>query len=180
MTRRNTVIITALILSMIMGLVYLHNQYSSNSSPILEAKVTSDNGGNSSFFRMYNDGKIRKAPSTKGQFIKAIEVDPQIFHDYSDKENNSTYLTLDKAKLNKNQLISSDPTFVRIINNLVKQSKHLIVILNLFKIDHEYYAFIKYNAGLSDEGTLYKYSNNKLAKVCTLDSGKIVGLQKVK
>ena len=47
-------------------------------------------------------------------------------------------------------------------------------------LDNEYYAFIKYNAGLSDEGTLYKYSSNKLTKVCTLDSGKIVGLKKVK
>ena len=74
----------------------------------------------------------------------------------------------------------SDPTFVKLISNLVKQSKHLIGILNLFKLDNEYYAFIKYNAGLSDEGTLYKYSNNKLTKICTLDSGKIVGLQKVK
>ena len=130
--------------------------------------------------QIYNNGKIRKDSSTKGQFVKAIEVDPQIFHDHTDKKNNFTYLTLDKAELNRDQRISSNPTFIKIINNLVKQSKHLIVILNLFKLDNEYYAFIKYNAGLSDEGTLYKYSNNKLTKICTLDSGKIVGLQKVK
>ena len=180
MTKRNTVIITVFIIIVIMGLVCLHNQYSSNSSPILEAKVTSDNGDNLSFLRIYNDGKIRKDSSTKGQFVKAIEVDSQIYHDHADKENNSTYLTLDKAELNKDQRISSDPTFVKLISNLVKQSKHLIGILNLFKLDNEYYAFIKYNAGLSDEGTLYKYSNNKLTKICTLDSGKIVGLKKVK
>ena len=82
-------------------------------------------------------------------------------------------MTLNKAKLNKDHQISSDPTFVKMISNLVKQSRYLIVILNLFKIDHEYYAFIKYNAGLSDEGILYKYSSNKLTKICTLDSGKI-------
>lgn len=50
MTKRNTVIITVFIIIVIMGLVCLHNQYSSNSSPILEAKVTSDNGDNLSFF----------------------------------------------------------------------------------------------------------------------------------
>lgn len=172
MTKRNTVIITVFIIIVIMGLVCLHNQYSSNSSPILEAKVTSDNGDNLSFFKIYNNGKIRKDSSTKGQFVKAIEVDSQIYHDHADKE--------DKAELNKDQRISSDPTFVKLISNLVKQSKYLIGILNLFKLDNEYYAFIKYNAGLSDEGTLYKYSSDKLTKVCTLDSGKIVGLKKVK
>ena len=180
MTKRNTVIITVFIIIVIMGLVCLHNQYSSNSSPILEAKVTSDNGGNFSCLKIYTNKKLRKAPSVKGRFIKAIEVDPQIFHDHTDKKNNFTYLTLDKAELNREQRISSNPTFIKIINNLVKQSKHLIVILNLFKLDNEYYAFIKYNAGLSDEGTLYKYSSDKLTKVCTLDSGKIVGLKKVK
>src|SRR5699024_2829683 len=103
------------------GISMFAYQYSSNSSPILEAKVTSDNGDNLSFLRIYNDGKIRKDSSTKGQFVKAIEVDPQIFHDHADKENNSTYLTLDKAELNKDQRISSDPTFVKLISNLVKQ-----------------------------------------------------------
>ena len=52
MTKRNTVIITVFIIIVIMGLVCLHNQYSSNSSPILEAKVTSDNGDNLSFFKI--------------------------------------------------------------------------------------------------------------------------------
>ncbi|WP_257965266.1 hypothetical protein [Lactobacillus crispatus] len=118
--------------------------------------MTSDNGGNFSCLKIYTNKKLRKAPSVKGRFIKAIEVDPQIFHDHADKKNNFTYLTLDKAELNRDQRISSNPTFIKIINNLVKQSKHLIVILNLFKLDNEYYAFIKYNAGLSDEGTLYK------------------------
>lgn len=33
---------------------------------------------------------------------------------------------------------------------------------------------------LSDEGTSYKYNNNQLTKVSALDSGKIVGLKKIK
>ncbi len=58
MTRRNTVIITVFIIIVIMGLVCLHNQYSSNSSPILEAKVTSDNGGNSSCLKIYTNKRV--------------------------------------------------------------------------------------------------------------------------
>lgn len=88
-------------------------------------------------------------------------------------------MTLDKAKLNKDHQISSDPTLVKMISSLAKRSKHLIGILNLFKLGNEYYVFIKYNAGLADDGTLYKY-DKKLTKVCTLDSGKIVGLKEIK
>ena len=90
---------------------------------------------------------------------------------------NSTYLTVNKKLLNKNKAVSSDPTWIRLIKNLAKRSKHLIAILSLFKLDHEYYIFIKYNAGLSDEGTLYKY-DGKFKKVCTLDSNKIIALRK--
>lgn len=50
-------------------------------------------------------------------------------------------------------------------------------MLSLFKLGDDYYVFLKYNAGLSDEGSLYQYKSS-LTKVATLDSGKISGLKK--
>ena len=50
-------------------------------------------------------------------------------------------------------------------------------MLSLFKLGDDYYAFLKYNAGLSDEGSLYQYKSS-LTKVAKLDSGKISGLKK--
>lgn len=157
--------------------VLIFKNVNDTSKIILDAKVASDDNHEIAFVNVYDNGKIVKCSSLKNRnFVRPIEVDPQVFEDHT-STNNSTYLTVNKKLLNKNKAISSDPTWIRLIKNLAKRSKHLIAILSLFKLDHEYYIFIKYNAGLSDEGTLYKY-DGKFKKVCTLDSNKIIALRK--
>ena len=157
--------------------VLIFKNVNDTSKIILDAKVASDDNHEIAFVNVYDNGKIVKCSSLKNRnFVRPIEVDPQVFEDHT-STNNSTYLTVNKKLLNKNKAVSSDPTWIRLIKNLAKRSKHLIAILSLFKLDHEYYIFIKYNAGLSDEGTLYKY-DGKFKKVCTLDSNKIIALRK--
>lgn len=157
--------------------VLIFKNVNDTSKIILDAKVASDDNHEIAFVNIYDNGKIVKCSSLKNRnFVRPIEVDPQVFEDHT-STNNSTYLTVNKKLLNKNKAVSSDPTWIRLIKNLAKRSKHLIAILSLFKLDHEYYIFIKYNAGLSDEGTLYKY-DGKFKKVCTLDSNKIIALRK--
>ncbi|WP_260319539.1 hypothetical protein [Lactobacillus helveticus] len=157
--------------------VLIFKNVNNTSKIILDAKVADDNYESIAFVNIYDNGKIVKCSSLKNRnFVRPIEVDPQVFEDHT-STNNSTYLTVNKKLLNKNKAVSSDPTWIRLIKNLAKRSKYLIAILSLFKLDHEYYIFIKYNAGLSDEGTLYKY-DGKFKKVCTLDSNQIIALRK--
>lgn len=87
-----------------------------------------------------------------------------------------SYLTVNEKALRKNKQVSSDENWVKLIKLVAKRSKHAIAMLSLFKLGDDYYAFLKYNAGLSDEGSLYQYKSN-LTKVATLDSGKISGLK---
>ena len=157
--------------------VLIFKNVNDTSKIILDAKVASDDNHEIAFVNVYDNGKIVKCSSLKNRnFVRPIEVDPQVFEDHT-STNNSTYLTVNKKLLNKNKAVSSDPTWIRLIKKLARRSKHLIAVLSLFKLDHEYYIFIKYNAGLSDEGTLYKY-DGKFRKVCTLDSNKIIALRK--
>ena len=176
MAKKLITIFISVVVVLITGVLIFKN-VNDTSKIILDAKVASDDNHEIAFVNVYDNGKIVKCSSLKNRnFVRPIEVDPQVFEDHT-STNNSTYLTVNKKLLNKNKAISSDPTWIRLIKNLAKRSKYLIAILSLFKLDHEYYIFIKYNAGLSDEGTLYKY-DGKFRKVCTLDSNKIIALRK--
>lgn len=176
MAKKLITIFISVVVVLITGVLIFKN-VTDTSKIILDAKVASDDNHEIAFVNIYDNGKIVKCSSLKNRnFVRPIEVDPQVFEDHT-STNNSTYLTVNKKLLNKNKAVSSDPTWIRLIKNLAKRSKYLIAILSLFKLDHEYYIFIKYNAGLSDEGTLYKY-DGKFKKVCTLDSNKIIALRK--
>lgn len=153
---------------------------SQNKYAILAGKLASDNKDKVSFAKIYNNGKVSTTTFKDKKFRKAVVVDPNIFIDHVNKKNNSVYNTINVKLLKESKGLKSTPVYIDIIKYVAKHSNHSIVILNLFDIEGEYYVFLKYNAGLSDEGTLYKYNDNKLTKVCTLNSGQIIGLRKIK
>lgn len=93
--------------------------------------------------------------------------------EHTDKKNN-IYLRVNEKALRKNKQVSSDENWVKLTKLIAKRSKHAIAMLSLFKLGDDYYVF---NAGLSDEGSLYQYKSS-LTKVAKLDSGKISGLKK--
>lgn len=92
----------------------------------------------------------------------------------ADDDSRTSFATIyDNGKVEKSRS-SQNKQFVKPI---AKRSKHAIAMLNLFKLGDDYYVFLKYNAGLSDDGSLYQYKSS-LTKVAKLDSGKISGLKK--
>lgn len=151
-----------------------------NRRIILDGKLTTNDYDKTSFVQIYNTGKVENANLKNKKFVDAIIVNPNIFINHTNEKNNSLYNTINTKLLYHNKQLTSKPAYIKIIKYISKHSNHMIAILNIFDIDGEYYAFLKYNAGISDEGTLYKYNNNKLNKICTLDSGQIIGLKKAK
>ena len=169
--------IFGLIVVLLLGTLLLLKHVDNSASAILEAKITADDDSGTSFATIYDNGKVEKSRSSQNKkFVKPIEVDPQVFVEHTDKKNN-IYLTVNEKALRKNKQVSSDENWVKLTKLIAKRSKHAIAILNLFKLGDDYYAFLKYNAGLSDEGSLYQYKSS-LTKVANLDSGKISGLKK--
>ena len=156
MSKKSIPIFILVVVVLITGVLILKN-VNNTSKIILDAKVASDDNHEIAFVNIYDNGKIVKCSSLKNRnFVRPIEVDPQVFEDHT-STNNSTYLTVNKKLLNKNKAVSSDPTWIRLIKNLAKRSKHLIAILSLFKLDHEYYIFIKYAIVLSTFVVFYQF-----------------------
>ena len=163
------------------GITFYKVTTSKNNYAIFAAKLTTDNQDKTSFAKIYNKGKVKTTTFKDKKFKKAIVVDPNIFVNHTNEINNSLYNTINTKLLNKDEKLNSNPVYTEIVKYVAKHSNHMIAFLNLFDIDGEYYAFLKYNAGLSsDEGKLYRYKDNKLTKICTLDSDQIIGLRKVK
>lgn len=180
MLKKKIFIFTSL-LFLLVGVLAFYKYKSDHSQAILQAEVASDNNSKKSFIKIYSSGKIKKVhPSSDKYMIPAITVNPRIFKDHTDNKTNSTYLTINQKLLKQNKDVAADPTLTKIVKEITRESHHLIAILNLFKINGNYYVFIKYNASLSDNGTLYKYNNKKLIKICILDSGEIIRLQEIK
>ncbi|MFR4968581.1 hypothetical protein [Lactobacillus kalixensis] len=177
MKRKILIILPVILILILIAVVYKHNM--DYSKEILRAEVATDNNTHNSFIQIYSSGKTKKGASfSDSQSAQAVSVDPNVFRDETDSENKTTRISVKKKLLHQNKKLVADSTFVKIVNEVVNESHHLIGVLNLFKLDNDYYAFVKYNAGLSDDGTLYKY-DRKLVKVCTIDSGKIIRLQKI-
>ena len=177
MNKKIATIISGLIVILLLGTLLLLKHVDNSASAILEAKITADDDSGTSFATIYDNGKVEKSRSSQNKkFVKPIEVDPQVFVEHTDKKNN-IYLTVNEKALRKNKQVSSDENWVKLTKLIAKRSKHAIAILNLFKLGDDYYAFLKCNAGLSDEGSLYQYKSS-LTKVANLDSGKISGLKK--
>lgn len=178
MTKKRVLIIYCAIICVVLVALLWLKHVDNSANAILEAKVTSDNDSGTTFATIYDNGKVKKSNSGKSKsFVKAIEVDPQVFKEHTDKKD-TIYLTVNEKVLKKNKKVTSDDTWTKLVKLVAKRSKHSIINLNLFKLGDDYYAFLKYNAGLSDEGTLYQYKG-KLIKLAVLDSGKIVGLKKM-
>lgn len=177
MNKKRATIISVLIVVLLLGTLLLLKHVDNSASAILDAKITADDDSRTSFATIYDNGKVEKSRSSQNkQFVKPIEVDPQVFVEHTDKKNN-IYLTVNEKALRKNKQVSSDENWVKLTKLIAKRSKHAIAMLSLFKLGDDYYVFLKYNAGLSDEGSLYQYKSS-LTKVATLDSGKISGLKK--
>lgn len=128
--------LTLIIFAGIVGIVIFNNS-DKNSLPILEAKITSDNNSGNEIINIYSNGKIKRINSSSGKdFIKPIEVAPQTFDD------NTVHITINQRQLKRNKQALSDPIWIKIINYLAKNSQHSIAILNLYKLDDEYYFFL--------------------------------------
>ncbi|WP_416209738.1 hypothetical protein [Lactobacillus sp. PV037] len=177
MKKKILLILGVLIIICGMGVIYykittrVQNEY-----PILEAKTTMNDFTATSFVNIYNNGEVKAASFKNKKFEKAVSVDPDIFVDHTNKDN-SISNTINIKMLNKNKELNSDSKYIEIINYIARYSNHMIFVLNIFKVNNQYYVFLKYNAGVSDDGTLYKF-NSRLTKICTLDSKVIVGLRK--
>ena len=98
MNKKRATIISGLIVVLLLGTLLLLKHVDNSARAILEAKITADDDSRTSFATIYDNGKVEKSRSSQNkQFVKPIEVDPQVFVDHTDKKNN-TYLNFPHQK----------------------------------------------------------------------------------
>ncbi|TSO26837.1 hypothetical protein [Lactobacillus sp. LL6] len=180
-TKKQTIIFISILFLIVFVSFFVYKKLTSmqNSSSILQAEISYPDSSKKQYIEILSNGKVKSIHSFTQSDSDAISVDPWIFEEYVNK-NKEIYLTLKKYTLkdNKNNKVH-DENYYKLVDKIAKDSKHSIGILNLFKVRNKYYAFVKDNAGLSDEGNLYKFNSrtNKLIKICTIDSGEIIKLK---
>lgn len=138
-----------------------------------------DDEYNKKYVNIYSNGDTKKIQ--KVSFKKQDEtviVDADVYRDPRSLESRfKKNYTLE----NQNHKKVTDKNFYKIVNKIVPESQYDIANLNIFKLDNrEYYVYLSYNVGLSDDGTIYKYnpSNGKLNEICTVESIEIIKLKK--
>lgn len=101
MNKKRATIISVLIVVLLLGTLLLLKHVDNSASAILDAKITADDDSRTSFATIYDNGKVEKSRSSQNkQFVKPIEVDPQVFVEHTDKKNN-IYLTVNEKALRK-------------------------------------------------------------------------------
>lgn len=137
----------------------------------------------SSFLYISRNGNAKKSQGIDKQKQEIVNVDSRIFSSYTDEKKNQINLKLksDSKITLKNQYgkIVQDTNYLKLLSAMADTLHHDIYKIRLFKIKKQYYAFIEFNAGLIDGGTLYYFNakTKQLKQVIEIDKGEIVRLE---